>query len=95
MLDFVLSILGLNWSPLHFSSPKMAAPAPMPVTDTAADKQAQSNAARSAAVEAAQGGRRSTTFAGNTLTDEDFLGNITSKGTPKKKTGASEALGVM
>jgi len=91
MLDF------LGWlSPMYFSKPGLASPVPLPTPpgEDPASKTAVADAARAAAVDAAQSGRRSTIYAGKTLTDEDFLGTGTSRGTPKKR-GASDQLGVM
>lgn len=67
LFDFV-------FAPLHFSAPKVPAPAPVQVDNSAAVEKARLDAERSAMAESKLSGRRATIVGGGVMAAEEQLG---------------------
>ena len=85
------ALFDFAFAPLHFSSPKVPAPAPAPVDNSAEIEQARLNAERAAMAESKQRGRRATIVGGGLLAaDEQMERGMLSQ---QKRAAARSVLG--
>lgn len=84
-------LLGFALGPLHFSSPKVPAPAPAPVDNSAEIERARLAAEQAALAESKLSGRRATIVGGGLIAQEEQMGRgLLSQ---RKRAAAQEMLG--